>query len=412
VRGKIHYLLFPVIFIFSIQRLHSQDSLKVPKVTSELSGNFRVDYRYFPDEALYPGQFNQYWSGYFEPKVYLKWNKGKQLLQFSGFGRLDQYDTASTHVDLRELYWQALFKKSEISVGFKKIFWGITESNHVVDVVNQLDALEGFDIEQKLGQPMVHFSWSPKWGTIDVIGMAYHRQLLFPGPNGRPRPPLGDPTANSGNFHLDSTIYESEYNEYQPEIALRWSHSVSIFDIGLTYFNGTTRPPLFATNDGIHFNIFYELINQVGIDIQAYTGSMLWKFEGAYRESNRKAIRSFVVGGEYTFSNLFRSGADLGFIVEYNYDDRGIELLTALDDDMFYGLRFALNDRQSTDFLGGYIVDNDNGTQRYFLEANRRLGNSWKLSINASGYNNVAQTEFIYLLRADGFIGISLYKYL
>lgn len=380
-----------------------QDSIKDPRLSASFSGNFRIDYRYFPNEALYPGQHSGYASSYFQPELYMEWNKGNQLLQITGFGRLDQYDTVSTHVDLREMYWQLLAKKWELSVGAKKIFWGITESNHVVDIINQSDGLEGFDLEQKLGQPMAHFSTARTWGTIDLIGMAYHRQLKFPGLAGRPRPP--------SMIDYDSTVYESEYNEYQPEVAVRWSHSFWLIDLGITHFYGASRAPIFLTKDNINFKMGYEMINQSGIDFQLMTGSMFWKFEGIYRQSDRKVIRAYVGGGEYTISNMFRSGIDLGLIVEYNYDDRGQELISALDNDMFFGMRFAFNDRQSTDLLAGYIVDMENFTQRYFIEANRRLGETWKLSLEASGFENVADSEFIYLIRKDGFGKVSLIKY-
>lgn len=401
--GQKLFWTFVILILFYSSTVLSQDTIETPNLYSELSGNFKIDYRYYPNEALYDGQHEQYFSGYFQPEIYLEWNKGKQLFQFTGFGRIDQYDTYSTHADLREFYWQMLFKKWEISVGLKKIFWGVTESNHIVDVINQLDGYEGFDIEQKLGQPMVHFSWSPKWGTIDIIAMSYFRQLHFPGPEGRPRPP--------SLLDYDKTAYESDLNEYQPEIAVRWSHSFSIFDFGLSQFFGTSRAPIFQTTDTVTFNAYYEQIGQTGIDVQAYTGSMLWKAEGIYRTSNRKIIKSYVVGGEYTFSNILQTGADLGLILEYNFDDRGPELLTALDNDMFFGIRIALNDRQSSDLLGGYILDMANQTQRYFVEINRRLGDSWKLSIEASGFNNIDESEFIYLIRNDNYLKVSLAKY-
>jgi hypothetical protein len=415
-----HFLFRSFVILFSCFSFvtYSQEPIKEKKVESDLSGHFRTDYTYFPNTPIYPGQHQHYFSGYFNPAVYFEWNKGKQLLQVTAFSRLDQYDTASTHADLREFYYRYSAKKWEASLGFKKIFWGVAESNHVGDVINQLDGLEGFDIEQKLGQPMIHLSWTPNWGTIDVIGMAYHRQLRFPGPQGRPRPP--------SVLNYDSTKYESKEEEYQPEIAVRYSHSFSIFDIGVSYFNGTTRPPIFVPEDptdttNFNFFAFYESIQQASFDLQAFTGPVLWKAEGAYRISNnnvrtgvkeKKEIYSFVGGIEYTFGNLFRSGADLGVIVEYNYDNRGIELITALDNDMFYGLRLALNDVQSSDLLIGYIVDNTNSTQRYFAEANRRLGETWKLSLQASGFNDVDEDEFIYLIRKDGFFRLSLYKYL
>jgi len=48
--------------------------------------------------------------------------------------------------------------------------------------------------------------------------------------------------------------------------------------------------------------------------------------------------------------------------------------MSGLNDDFFFGARLAVNDKQSTDFLGGMILDSDNGTIRYFSKANRRIG--------------------------------------
>jgi uncharacterized membrane protein len=389
--------------IFLLNPSLAQDNIQKKKIYSEISGNFRGDYRYFPEDALYLGQHQQYFSAIFQPEIYLEWNNGKQLIQFTGFARIDQYDTKSTHADIRELYWQAIFKKWELSIGIKKIFWGVTESNHLVDIINQADALEGFDLEQKLGQPMIHASWSANWGTIDLFAMTYFREMQFPGIQGRLRPP----------FILDygNTTYESELKRYNPDLAIRWSHSFSVFDLGISHFYGTSRLPLFLPSDNTKFSPYYELINQTGLDVQALTGSMFWKAEIIHRRSKRKTITAFTVGGEYTFSNLYRSGIDIGLIAEYNYDDRGLESINSLDDDFFFGTRFAFNDRQSTNLLSGIVIDRNNGTLRYFLEANRRLGDSWKLSFEVTGFENIAETEFLYLVRNDSYLQFSLSKY-
>jgi hypothetical protein len=393
--------LSPLIFPFG--HVLAQDAEEKSDFNIEVSGNFRGDYRFFPDDALYAGQHGEYFSSLFQPEISADWKKGSRLFQFTGFTRLDQYDNERTHADVRELYWQAIFKKWEVSVGVKKIFWGVTESNHLVDIINQADALEGFDLEQKLGQPMVHLSFSPKWGTVDLYGMTYFREMKFPGAEGRLRPPFD-------TKDLDAT-YESEMEEYNPDLAIRWSHSIGVFDIGVSHFYGTSRLPLLQSTDGFNFNPHYELIHQSGIDLQAATGSILWKTEIIHRESKRKTITALTVGGEYTFSNIFRTGADIGLIAEYNYDDRGVESINALDDDFFFGTRVGLNDRQSTDLLGGIVLDRENKTLRYFVEANRRLGDSWKLSVEASGFENIDESEFLYLIRNDGFVQVSLAKY-
>ena len=269
-------------FFFQLSPSRAQESAPKPKIYSEVSGSFRGDFRYFPDAPLYPGQHTEYFSTMFQPEVYLEWDNRKQLLQFTGFARLDQFDNQRTHADIRELYWQRISKKWEFSVGIKKIFWGVTESNHLVDIINQADVLEGFDLEQKLGQPMVHISRSQKWGTIDMYAMTYFRPMQFPGREGRLRPPFEPDN--------DNTTYESDMEDYNPDLAIRWSHSIGVFDVGLSHFYGTSRLPLFQTLDGENFSPHYELINQTGIDLQAATGSMLWKTEAIHRVSKRKRI--------------------------------------------------------------------------------------------------------------------------
>jgi hypothetical protein len=82
-----------------------------------------------------------------------------------------------------------------------------------------------------------------------------------------------------------------------------------------------------------------------------------------------------------------------------------------LNDDIFVGFRIALNDKQSTSFLGGMNKDNENGTISYFAEALRRLGDSWKIKVKALGFKDVAENEFLYLIRKDGYVELSLIKY-
>lgn len=377
------------------------DTIVPKKFKTEISGNVRGDYRFFPEDALYPGQKDEYFSAIFNPEVYAEWDKGNQLIQFKGFARLNQYDNQQSHWDIREFYYQKVFKKWEVSLGVKQIYWGFTESNHLVNVINQDDVLEGSDIENKLGQPMIHVSNTRKWGTIDFMLMSYFRKLQFPGPNGRLRPPFEIDNAN--------TTYESDADEYNPDVAIRWSHSIGSIDLGFSHFYGTSRLPLFSTSDGFTFTPSYELINQTGLELQATTGAMLWKIEAIHRVSERKTIKAFTAGGEYTFSNVFKS--DVGILIEYTYDDRGEESINALDDDFFFGLRIALNDKQSTDFLGGVNLDREKGTLTYFAEANRRLGDSWKISFRVLGFDNIDETDFLYLLRKDGYLEFSLAKY-
>jgi hypothetical protein len=70
-----------------------------------------------------------------------------------------------------------------------------------------------------------------------------------------------------------------------------------------------------------------------------------------------------------------KGGADLGILGEYLYDGRDTEApVVSLEDDIFVGLRLALNDVNDTMLLVGSIFDRDDGGSVSLLEAQRRIG--------------------------------------
>jgi hypothetical protein len=70
------------------------------------------------------------------------------------FFRVDQRDSNRTHFDLRELNWLAVIGALEFLLGVSKVFWGVTEFVHLVDIVKPGRRGENIDGEEKLGQPM------------------------------------------------------------------------------------------------------------------------------------------------------------------------------------------------------------------------------------------------------------------
>ena len=75
-------------------------------------------------------------------------------------------------------------------VGIRKEFWGVTEFQHLVDVINQTDGVEDFDGEDKLGQQMVNLSLVNDWGIVDLFLLPGFRERTYAGEEGRLRGPL------------------------------------------------------------------------------------------------------------------------------------------------------------------------------------------------------------------------------
>ena len=83
--------------------------------------------------------------------------------------RFDAHDERRTHFDVREAGALFLGDGWTLFAGVGKVFWGKTEAHHLVDIVNQTDAVEDIDGEDKLGQPMVNATLEMERGAIDVF---------------------------------------------------------------------------------------------------------------------------------------------------------------------------------------------------------------------------------------------------
>ena len=403
------YIVFISFLLFSLLAT-AQDGAK-SKVEKEFELELEAEYRYFFDDASFPNQKDHFPAFSIQPEYSIQWNGGRESINAIGFFRLDR-DDARTHGDIRELYYQKAKGNWELSIGAKKIYWGVAESNHLVDIINQTDQVETFDGEQKLGQPMVQYTYvTNKYGTFDFFYLPFHRRRTFAGKYGRLR--FGDVIEN------DDLNYESGANEFRQDLAFRWSHYIGIADFAISHFYGNGREPLFVFLPDGSIDPFYPVINQTGLELQLTHGAFLWKFEGINRTSDNRAIEkaqdfmAIAAGLEYTFGNIDGNGLDIGLLGEYLYDERDEFALTALQNDVFFGSRIAFNDSHDTSILFGGIADLDKNTKIFSMEASRRVASSWTAEIEGRFFADVDEDELIFSqFQQDSFLRISISKYL
>ena len=79
----------------------------------------------------------------FEHHVYIRERGGlSHTLDFVAFGRYaDGAEAVRKHADLREFSYIRATRNSELRFGMARAFWGVTEAVHIVDILNQDDAL-------------------------------------------------------------------------------------------------------------------------------------------------------------------------------------------------------------------------------------------------------------------------------
>ncbi len=321
---------------------------------------------------------------------------------FIPFYRYDSMDDERSHGDIRELYYFTSRGDYNLTVGISKVFWGVTESAHLVDVINQTDSIESVDGEDKLGQPMLHFTAVKGWGVTELFILPYFRERTFSGQDGRLRPMI--PIQN------DLAEYESSRKEKHVDYAFRYSKTIGDWDIGVSYLDGTDREPVLLLQSG-QLVPYYSQMQHVGIDVQGIVGDWLWKLETVYKNSYQEYV-STVGGFEYTHVGLFGTVWDLGLLAEYLYDSRGENSFAVGQNDLFAGFRFALNDEASSEVLFGMAQDIDNSSSHYYkLEASTRLSQSMSLAIDAWAADSDNPFDPLYSLKNDDFIQASLEYY-
>lgn len=375
----------------------------------EWSGYLSAEARLFPTSPLSAGQHDDLESVSlaFEPEYYKEWEGRYESFTFKPFIRLDQHDSERSHVDIRELYWEKAAEKWELRLGIRKVYWGVTESQHLVDIINQTDLVENPDGEDKLGQPMVNLALVLDWGTIDLFVLPGFRERTFPGRRGRLRPPFV--------VDVDHPEFESGAEEHHVDLAIRWSHSLGDWDLGLSHFRGTAREPRlvprFARLNEVKLIPHYDIINQTGLDLQLTKGGWLWKLEAIARSGQGETFAALTGGFEYTFYGVFGTGMDVGLLAEYLYDSRGKGGPSSFENDLFLGLRLGLNDEQSTMLLAGAVSDPDTGATSAFVEASRRLGESWKLIVEGRAFFGFPDSDPASAVRNDDYIQVEIAWY-
>ncbi len=269
--------------------------------------------------------------------------------------------------------------------------------------------MEDIDGEDKLGQPMVNLSLLRDWGRLGFFLLPGFRQRTFPADDARLRARL--PIAD------DDATFDSGAGDLHTDLALRWSHVIGAWDIGLAHFRGTSREPRFFTRtmSGGQTQLVphYDQIRQTSLDAQLTLGAWLWKLEAMIRDGHGDRFAAIVGGFEYTYFGVLDTGIDLGLLVEYLYDGREPDVAppTTLDDDVFVGARLALNDAQDTSALVGAIVDRHSDAAIVFVEAERRVGDSWRIELESRLFIDIPDDDPLASIRNDSFITLRLSRY-
>ncbi len=370
-------------------------------IVGEIIGELSFDNRYFFNAGLQEQKKN-HTSFSFSPEIFK--DDSNKIFHFKAKLRKDSEDSGRDLNDIQELYLINILEDKEIKLGVSKEFWGVTETSHRVDIINQTDFTEGFDGEEKLGQPMIKISLERQWGLLDIYTLLGFRERNFSGNKGRLRLPL--------SINEKGPLYSSSSKNKRADFAIRWSNYYDDFDIAISHFSGTSREPRFlpSANKINELVPIYEVIDQTGLEIQYLLDGLAIKGEVISRSGQGERFSAATYGFEYTQVGVLQTRIDLGWVVEFNHDDR-------LESSPFVlGTRFSFNDIYDSQILSGFIVNDKSKELGFLLEASRRIGECCMLSLEGIYFDDTdednGQKKLFQAFKDDDFLRAEFIYYL
>lgn len=369
----------------------------------DLAGHVGVQSRYFWQRPGHPGQFDGAQS-LISVQPELRWASDDREQRFSLImtARRDSADPSRDEFDVGEAYWALERDNWDLTLGYNKVFWGVTESRHLVDIINQTDLAADLDQETKFGQQMLNLNLQRTWGRLSLFLLPDFQERRFVGNQGRLRSPL-PVAANQAEF-------ESAAGRGHLDFALRYSHYFGDMDVGASLFRGTSREPrLLFSSQAATLTPYYDQITQLGVDLQYTKEAWLWKLEAIARETPSDRFAAIVAGFEYTLYGIRQSGSDLGLLFELLYDGRAdAEPPTLLDRELFLGARLALNDSSDSTVLAGLAFDQRSHEIFLNIEAERRLAENLSADLKIRVFTQSSSGESAFTLQEDDHLQLQL----
>lgn len=367
--------------------------LPSPAAASASGGKLALESRLFVEDPVDPAQARDSaalllvpdWHATLGADANWEW-------QLTPYVRLDLHDARSRYFDLHEARLHYRDRQQLLAVGFAQVFWGVAESNHLVDIINQVDPRADVDLEYKLGQPLLGYTrFLDRYGRLELMWLPFFRPRPGMGSAARQRFVAAPATQSHGLGPL----------RRHDDWALRWSGQLGSCDVGLHHFAGLSREPDYRP-DG---STLYRPIRQTGLDLQLAHGNMLWKLEALRREGQGQPFWAMVGGGEYTWAH---PAGDLGLLMEWSRDQRDASAPpTRFARALFGGLRYRFNESGDSELLAGVLHDQNHSAWLYKVEFARRLAEQLRLHLVARAVDAAADSAYA-ALRHDANVQLTL----
>ena len=316
--------------------------------------------------------------------------------------RLENAGSGRGRADFNELYLSTRYGETTLEFGITRLFWSVTESRHLQNIINPPDLAAHYAGDTTLGIALLRLAQPTGFGQIELILVPWDRDPRYPGERGRPHtalPILGDVIHPEGRPAAWAT---------------RMALNGGEFDAHLSYFSGLDREAVFTpqfdiTGLPVGLRASRHPIRQWGVDLQAPLGNLLVKGEAIHRTGYARGFSSAVLGGEYTLNGVADSARDLTFMLEYQFDDRSEDApLPSMKQGIYGGIRMTFNDPASSEFKIGLLHERPGKAKVWRGDFSRRIGNDWTIEGALNLFSDVHAQPALSGFARDSYLEVQL----
>jgi len=349
-------------------------SLIVPSflLAFDIQGYIGSEYRIFDNE----NSSKEDYSRALEAKIELKYHASEYSFASTAEFLKDYDEDSRTYARLNEFYLTKHFENSDFSAGRRVYFMGALEVLNPVDIISRQNfGRDPLDDRYRIGTYMAMYEYFSDDIEISLVAFKTERADEF-GSTKSPYNIFGtelnkDINSQRGKNH--PSIMLKAQGTLDENYALDYAFGIIRgYDTQRTFTQKLEQTQWLSTTAFTYNTLAYE--------------NTLYKLEARASNIDRNQeakMDDYIylgVGIEHTLA-AFYENIDVGFLAEYynwirlnkNYLSADSMMVT-MQNDIFIGLRIAMNNASSTELVGGVIEDLDSGSeQSYYAQIKSRI---------------------------------------
>jgi hypothetical protein len=288
----------------------------------------------------------------------------------------DADESQRDYIDFEEFYIVTSLSDFDFYFGKRVIFLGSLEAYNMVDIFNRQNYQRDSLSEYKKGVYLTGINYYFEDDSrLNVYIKSFEEDIKFLSKSS-PYYPFGTNT-------YDKELLFANGNE-QPSLLLTYAKTYDEYitaDVCYGFFYGYDDHLLSKKSGNKYQSMLFQSMKFFTYDTFV-VGAALLKLEASFTKIQDDAhydlddFYDIGIGAEYTLERII-GNHNLGIIVEYYKAD---DPFTFFDNDLFFALRYSLNDKDSSEFLGGIVKDLQSDEVSAYAKYEGRLSDMFKIS--------------------------------